>query len=136
LFKQRHQLTYNSEGYDAPIIDSTFEFIVEKTNTIREFSNVAIKELERRKSSNLDITLANFDLKGNIKDLTYEIKVVSDFLEIIKEFDDESIRMKANDVRLCQYDSLVKRCSILDEDPYVFGNNNFLPEVSFLFIEP
>ena len=38
--------------------------------------------------------------------------------------------------RICshmrQYDRVVERCSILDRDPFVFCNQDFLPEVCFI----
>jgi len=135
LFEQRKR-AYDFIGYDAPVIDSMMELIVNEVNPIEKLSNLAVEELEHQRSSNLQLILENMELKVQIKDLQFEKAKLCGHIKRISDINLNG----SNHLQTLQHEidvgvNMVDRCQMTSEDRMANDNQEFLLEVLFLFIE-
>jgi len=120
FFEERKNHAFGSDGYHADEVDPMINFIEEKTNTIGKLGNLLVEELDCERSKNLNFTLENLELTGQVADLTYKKEKMITHVKQLKRLFDEN-----------KFDSL--RCSITEIGSLAESalcNHRFLFEVS------
>ena len=140
MFQERKKVGDSSADmcYSTRIINSMFELIVEDASTIEKLSNLAVMELEQRRSANLELVLENVNLESRIKDLEYEKEYLCHNMTLAKAAYERRSGVADNRLDVGHYlregEKLIKRCSMASDNRLVLENEELIYEVSFYLL--